>query len=145
MRASPHTNKMDSLYLILQHHLFQFLFQIAPYFNSSLETLSWVFKETVSREQMSIDQMNKDFCEGRTQDGAARTTKDWRSRCVHGKVSLSCISRLIFVVHKTGKFPSEEEMQDARQKLRLAKPAAGVAAAGPTQRSPQGALVRVSR
>ena len=42
-----------------------------------------------------------------------------------------------------GKFPSEEETQNTRQNLRLAKPAAGVAVAGPTQRSPQGALVRV--
>ena len=63
----------------------------------------------------------------RTQDGAVRTTQDWRSRCVRGKVSLSCISRLIFVAHRTGKFPSEEETWDARQNLRLAKPAAGVA------------------
>ena len=74
-----------------------------------------------------------------------RTTQDWSSRCVHGEVSLSCISRLIFVAHGTGKFPSEEETRYARQKLCLAKPAAGVAAAGPTQRSPQGALVRVPR
>ena len=80
---------------------------------------------------------------GRTQDGAVRTTQDWSSRCVCGEVSLSCISRLIFVAHGTGKFPSEEEMWYARQKLRLAKPAARVAAAGPTQQSPQGALVRV--
>ena len=72
-----------------------------------------------------------------------RTTQDWSSHCVRGKVSLSCISRLIFVAHRTGKYPSEEETQDARQNLCLAKPAAGVAAAGPTQRSPQGVLVRV--
>ena len=72
-----------------------------------------------------------------------RTTQDWSSRCVHGKVSLSCISRLISVAHETGKFPSEEETRDARQNLHLEKPAAGVAAAGPTQRSPQGVLVRV--
>ena len=39
-----------------------------------------------------------------------------------------------------GKFPSEEEMQNARQNLRPAKPAAGVAAAGPTQRSPRARL-----
>ena len=63
--------------------------------------------------------------------------------CVCGEVSLSCISRLIFVAHGTGKFPSEEEMRDTRQNLRLAKPAAGVAAAGPAQCSPQCALVRV--
>ena len=78
-----------------------------------------------------------------TQDGTVRTTQDWSSRCVHGKVSLSCISRLIFVAHRTGKFPSEEEMWDTRQNLRLAKPATGVVAAGPTQRSPQVTLVRV--
>ena len=80
-----------------------------------------------------------------TQDGAVRTTQDWSARCVRGEVSLSCISRLIFVAHGTGKFPSEEETWDARQKLRLAKPAAGVAVAGPTQCSAQGALVRVPR
>ena len=79
----------------------------------------------------------------RTQDGAVRTTQDWSSHCVHGEASLSCISRLIFVAHGTGKFPSEEETQDARQNLRLAKPAAGMAAAGPAQHSPQGVLVRV--
>ena len=84
-------------------------------------------------------------CWGRTQDGAVRTTQDWSSRCVCGEVSLSCISRLIFVAHGMGKFPSEEETRDARQNLRRAKPAAGVVAAGPTQRSPQGALVRVPR
>ena len=55
---------------------------------------------------------------GRTQDGAVRTTQDGSSRCVRGKVSLSCISRLIFVAHGTGKFPSEEEMRDTRQNLR---------------------------
>ena len=82
---------------------------------------------------------------GRTQDGAVRTTQDWSSRCVHGEVSLSCISRLIFVAHGTGKFPSEEETRDARQQLRLVKPAAGVAVAGPTQRSPQGVLIQVPR
>ena len=60
-------------------------------------------------------------------------------------MSLSCISRLIFVAHGTGKFPSEEETRDARQIFRLAKPAARVAAAGPTQCSPQDALVRVPR
>ena len=63
--------------------------------------------------------------------------------CVCREVSLSCISRMIFVAQGTGKFPSEEETRDARQIFRLAKPAAGVAAAGPTQRSPQGALARV--
>ena len=73
------------------------------------------------------------------------TTQDWSSRCVCGKVSLSCISRLIFVAHGTGKFPNEEETRDARQNLRLAKPAARVAVAGPTQRYPQGVLVRVPR
>ena len=78
-----------------------------------------------------------------TQDGTVRTTQDWSSHCVRGEVSLSCISRLIFVAQGTGKFPSEEEMRDARQNLRLAKPGAGGAAAGPTQQSPQGALVRV--
>ena len=72
-----------------------------------------------------------------------RTTQDWSSCCVCGEVSLSCISRLIFVAHGTGKFPSEEEMRDARQNLRLVKPAAGVAVAGPTQRSPQDTLVQV--
>ena len=51
-------------------------------------------------------------------------------------VSQCCISKLIFVAHGTGKFPSEEETRDARQNLCLAKSAAGVAAAGPTQRSP---------
>ena len=81
----------------------------------------------------------------RTQDGTVRTTQDWSSRSVGGEVSLSCISRLIFVAHGTGKFPSEEETRDARQIFRLKKPAAGVAAAGPTQRSPQGSLVRVPR
>ena len=81
----------------------------------------------------------------KTQDGAVRTTQDWSSHCVHGEVSLSCISRLIFVAHGTGKFQSEEETRDARQNLRPAKPAAGVAAASPTQRSPQGALVQVPR
>ena len=60
-------------------------------------------------------------------------------------VSQSGISRLIFVAHETGKFPSEEETWDARQIFRLAKPAARVVAAGPTQCSPQGALVRVPR
>ena len=74
-----------------------------------------------------------------------RTTQDWSSGCVRGEVSLSCISRLIFVAHGTGKFPSEEETWDARQNLCLAKPAAGVVAAGPAQRSPQGALVQVPR
>ena len=58
-------------------------------------------------------------------------------------MSLSCISRLIFVAHGKGKFPSEEEMWDTRQNLRPVKPAVRVAAAGPTQRSPQGALVWV--
>ena len=82
---------------------------------------------------------------GRTQDGAVRTTQDWSSHCVRREVSLSFISRLIFVAHGTGKFPSEEETWDARQKVCLAEPAAGVAAAGPTQRSPQGALVWVPR
>ena len=82
---------------------------------------------------------------GRTQDGAVRTTQDWSSCCVRRKVSLSCISRLIFVAHGMGKFPSEEETRDTRQNLRLVKPAAGVAAAGPTQRSTQGALVQVPR
>ena len=72
---------------------------------------------------------------GRTQDGAVRTTQDWSSHCVCREVSLSCISRLILVAHGMGKFPSEEESRDARQIFRLAKPAAGVAAAGPTQRS----------
>ena len=81
----------------------------------------------------------------RTQDGAVRTTQDWSSRCVCGEVSLSCISRLIFVAHGTGKFPSEEETRDAMQIFRLAKPAAGVAVAGPNQCSPQGALLRVPR
>ena len=80
-----------------------------------------------------------------TQDGAVRTTQDWSSRCVCGEVSLSFIYRLIFVAHGTGKFPSEKETRDARQILRLAKTAAGVAAASPTQRSPQGALVWVPR
>ena len=42
-----------------------------------------------------------------------------------------------------GKFPSIKETRDTRQYLCLAKPAVGVAAAGPTQRVPQGALVRV--
>ena len=54
-----------------------------------------------------------------------RTTQDWSSRCVCGEVSLSCISRLIFVANGTGKFPSEEETRDARQIFRLVKPAAG--------------------
>ena len=76
-------------------------------------------------------------------DGAVRTTQDWSSRCVRGEVSLSCISRLIFVAHRTGKFPREEETRYTRQKLHLAKPAARVAAAGPTQHSPQGTLIRV--
>ena len=49
------------------------------------------------------------------------------------------------VAHRTWKFPSEEETRDARQNLCLAKLAAGVAEAGPTQCSPQGALVRVPR
>ena len=79
----------------------------------------------------------------RTQDGTVRTTQDWSSRCVRGEVSLSCISRLIFAAHGTGKFPSIKETQDARQYLCMVKPAAGVAAASPTQHSPQGALVRV--
>ena len=74
-----------------------------------------------------------------------RTTQDWSSRCIRGEVSLSCISRLIFVAHGTGKFPSEEETREARQIFRLAKPAAGVAAAGPTQCSLQGVLVWVPR
>ena len=58
-------------------------------------------------------------------------------------VSRSCISRLIFVAHRTGKLPNIKETRDAKQYICLAKPAAGVAVAGPTQRSPQGALVRV--
>ena len=50
---------------------------------------------------------------------------------------------MISVAHRTGKFPSIKEMRDARQYLCLAKRAARVAAAGLTQRFPQGALVRV--
>ena len=76
-------------------------------------------------------------------DGAVRTTQDWSSLCVRGEVSRSCISRLIFVAHRTGRFPSIGETLDARQCLCLAKPAAGVVAAGPAHRSPQGALVQV--
>ena len=78
-----------------------------------------------------------------TQDGAVRTTQDWSLRCVHGEVSLSYISRLIFVARRTGKFPSIKETRDARQSYRLVKPAARVAAASPSQHSPQGALVWV--
>ena len=48
-------------------------------------------------------------------------------------VSQSCISRLIFVAHGTGKFPSEEETRDTRQNLRMAKLAARVVGAGPSQ------------
>ena len=58
-------------------------------------------------------------------------------------VSPSCISRLIVVAHRTGKLPSIKKTRDARQYVCLAKPAAGAAAASPTQQSPQGALVRV--
>ena len=79
----------------------------------------------------------------RTQDGAVRTTQDWSSLWVCGEVSRSCISRLIFVAQGTGRFPSIGEMLDAWQCLCLAKPAAGMVAAGPAHHSPQGALVRV--
>ena len=51
-------------------------------------------------------------------------------------VSLSCISRLIVVAHKTGKLPSIKKTWDARQYICLPKLAAGAAAAGPTQQSP---------
>ena len=58
-------------------------------------------------------------------------------------VSQCCISRLIFVAHRMGKFPNKKEMRDAWQCLCLAKLAAKVAEASPTQHSPQGVLVRV--
>ncbi|XP_054112988.1 leucine-rich repeat-containing protein 37A2 isoform X7 [Callithrix jacchus] len=47
------------------------------------------------------------------------------------------------IFNRTGKFPSIKETRDAWQRLGLVKLAAGVAAAGPTQRSPQSVLVRV--
>ena len=58
--------------------------------------------------------------------------------------SQGLISRWIFVAHRTGKFPGIKETRDARQRFWLAKPAAGAAATGPTQQSPQGALVQVA-
>ena len=106
---------------------------------SNLYTLS-VKKQKKDFQAKSKDLRNS--C-GETQDGAVTATQDLSSWLIRGEVSQTCIFRLTFVAHRTGKFSSIKETRDTRQRLSLEKPAAGVAAANPTQRSPQGALVWV--
>ena len=102
-----------------------------------------LYKENYETLMKEIKGDRKNWKGRHTQDGAVTTTQDLSSRLIRGEVSQSCIFRLIFVAHRTGKFPSIKETRDTRQRLCLEKPAAGVVAASPTQRSPQGALVRV--
>ena len=97
-------------------------------------------KGSMQQEELMILNI---YAPGGTQDGAVTTTQDLSSRLICGEVSQRCIFRLIFFAHRTGKFPSIKETRNTRQRLCLEKPAAGVVAAGPTQRSPQGVLVQV--